>query len=253
MTWLGAATGLDMSSLLFCMVAVFVASVIRGFSGFGLSALVVSSISLVLPPAEIVPMTLLLEAVASLRMLPAVRHDLDWKIMGGLLAGAVPAVPAGAWLLASLPDAAMRGVISLLVLGASLLVWRGIVFSRPPGVAAHGATGVVSGGMFGAAAIGGLPVVVYMLAASIPAATTRAVLTLYLMLMGLYGAAVTGAFGLLTVESLWRVALFLPPLFVGVAIGGRKFASAGPDSYRRFTLLLLVLLALAGMARAAFG
>ncbi len=253
MTWLGAATGLDMLSLLFCMAAVFAASVIRGFSGFGLSALVVSSLSLVLPPAEIVPMTLLLEAVASLRMLPAVRHDLDWRIMGGLLVGAVPAVPAGAWLLASLPDAAMRGVISLLVLGASLMVWRGMVFSRAPGMGAHGATGVVSGGMFGAAAIGGLPVVVYMLAASVSAATTRAVLTLYLMLMGLYGAAVTGAFGLLTAESVWRVMLFLPPLFVGVAIGGRKFASAHPDSYRRFTLTLLVLLALAGLARAVYG
>jgi len=253
MTWLGAATGLDMLSLLFCMAAVFAASVIRGFSGFGLSALVVSSISLVLPPAEIVPMTLLLEAVASLRMLPAVRHDLDWKILGGLMVGAVPAVPAGAWLLASLPDAAMRGLISLLVLAASLMVWRGIVFSRTPGVAAHTATGVVSGGMFGAAAVGGLPVVVYLLAGSIPAATTRAVLTLYLMLMGLYGAAVTGAFGLFGAESVWRVALFVPPLFAGVAIGGRKFASAGPDSYRRFTLVLLVLLAVAGMVRAAFG
>ncbi|MEN8198105.1 MAG: sulfite exporter TauE/SafE family protein, partial [Pseudomonadota bacterium] len=72
MAWLAAVTGLDMPSLLFCMAAVFVAATIRGFSGFGLSALVVSSISLVLPPAEIVPMTLLLEAVASLRMLPAV-------------------------------------------------------------------------------------------------------------------------------------------------------------------------------------
>lgn len=253
MTWLAAVTGLDIPSLLFCMAAVFAAAVIRGFSGFGLSALVVSSISLVLPPAEIVPMTLLLEAVASLRMLPAVRHDLDWKILGGLMAGAVPAVPAGAWLLASLPDAAMRGLISLLVLAASLMVWRGIVFSRTPGMAAHGATGVVSGGMFGAAAVGGLPVVVYLLAGSIPAATTRAVLTLYLMLMGLYGAAVTGAFGLLGAESVWRVVLFLPPLFAGVAIGGRKFASAGPGSYRRFTLVLLVLLALAGLARAAFG
>jgi uncharacterized membrane protein YfcA len=252
MTWLGAVTGLDMPSLLFCMAVVFVAAVIRGFSGFGLSALVVSSISLVLPPAEIVPMTLMLEAVASLRMLPAVRHDLDWRILGGLMAGAVPAVPAGAWLLASLPDAAMRGLISLLVLAASLMVWRGIVFSRTPGAAAHAATGVVSGGMFGAAAVGGLPVVVYLLAGSIPAATTRAVLTLYLMLMGLYGAAVTGAFGLLGAESIWRVALFVPPLFAGVAIGGRKFASAGPDSYRRFTLVLLVLLALAGMVRAAF-
>lgn len=253
MSWLAEVTGLDMPSLLFCMAAVFVASVIRGFSGFGLSALVVSSISLVLPPAEIVPMTLLLEAVASLRMLPAVRHDMDWKIMGGLLAGAVPAVPVGAWLLASLPDSAMRGMISLLVLGASLLVWRGMVFRRAPGVTAHGATGVVSGGMFGAAAIGGLPVVVYLLAGSVPAATTRAVLTLYLMLMGLYGAAVTGAFGLLTVEGIWRVVLFLPPLFVGVAIGGRKFANAHPDSYRHFTLMLLVFLALAGLARALFG
>jgi uncharacterized membrane protein YfcA len=253
MAWIGAATGLDMLSLMFCMTAVLVAAVIRGFSGFGLSALVVSSISLVLPPAEIVPMTLLLETVASLRMLPAVRHDLDWKIMGGLVAGAVPAVPAGAWLLASLPDSAMRGVISLLVLGASLMVWRGLVFRRAPGLAAHGATGAVSGGMFGAAAIGGLPVVLYLLAGSVPAATTRAVLTLYLMLMGLYGAAVTGAFGLLSVESLWRVMLFLPPLFLGVAIGGRKFAGADPDSYRRFTLVLLVLLATAGLVRAVFG
>jgi len=252
MGWLEAVTGLDLLSLAFCLAAVFAAAAIRGFSGFGLSALVVSSISLVLPPAEIVPMTLMMEAVASLRMLPAVRHDLDWKIMGGLLAGAVPAVPLGAWLLASLPDAAMRGLISLLVLVASLMVWRGIVFVRTPGLAAHGATGVVSGGMFGAAAVGGLPVVVYLLAGSIPAATTRAVLTLYLMLMGLYGAAVTGAFGLVGAESMWRVALFLPPLFAGVAIGGRKFASASPDSYRRFTLVLLVLLAVAGLARAAF-
>lgn len=253
MAWISVATGLDMPSLLFCMAAVFLASIIRGFSGFGLSALVVSSTSLVLPPAEIVPMTLLLETVASLRMLPAVRHDLDWRIMGGLLAGAVPAVPAGAWLLASLPDSAMRGVISLLVLGASLMVWRGIVFGRTPGFRAHGATGLVSGGMFGAAAIGGLPVVVYLLAASVPAPTTRAVLTLYLMVMGLYGAAVTGAFGLLTVESLWRVVLFLPLLFAGVALGGRKFASAHPDSYRRYTLILLVVLALAGLARAIYG
>jgi hypothetical protein len=79
------------------------------------------------------------------------------------------------------------------------------------------------------------------------------VLTLYLMVMGLYGAAVTGAFGLLTVESLWRVVLFLPLLFAGVALGGRKFASAHPDSYRRYTLILLVVLALAGLARAIYG
>lgn len=250
MAWIGTVTGLGFFAIAWSVLAVFVAAAIRGYSGFGLSALLVMSLSLFLPPAEIVPVTLLLEAAASLALIPALRRELDWRIMLPLLAGAIPAVPAGAWLLSSLPDTAMRTVLSVLVLTASLLVWRGYVFSRMPGPGAHGAVGMVSGAMFGAAAIGGLPVVIYLLAGSVAAATTRAILALLLLLMGLYGAAVAGAFGLLTMESLWRFGLFVPPLLAGVAVGNHRFAGSSQQAWKRVTLVLLMLLAIVGLGRA---
>lgn len=242
--------GLDGASLAWCLAAVFAAAAVRAYAGFGMSALLVSGLSLMLPPAEIVPVTLLLEAAASTALLPAIRRDLDWAIMRPLLAGAVPAVPLGAWLLASLPDAAMRALLSLLVLAATVAVWRGFTLRRSPGAAGHGAVGAVSGAMFGAVAIGGLPVVAWLLACSTRAAAARAILALLLLSMGLYGAAVAGAFGLLDAQGLWRAALFLPPLLVGVALGNRRFVTSSQDSWRQVALALLALLAVAGLVRA---
>lgn len=248
--WLGAATGLDTYSMAWCVSAVFLAAAIRGFSGFGLSALLVTSMSLILPPAEIVPVTLILEAMASLAMYPSIRKDMDWKIMAGLLAGAVPALPVGAWLLATLADATTRVVLSILVMGASLAVWRGFTFRTAPGPAANVAVGAVSGAMFGIAAIGGLPVVIYLLVSARAASTTRAILALHLMLMGLYGAGVTGALGLLTMESGWRIVLFAPALLAGVILGSKHFRGTSQFAWKRATLVLLMVLAVMGLARA---
>lgn len=250
MELVAAASGLNGLTLAWCLAAVFAAAVIRGYSGFGLSALLVSSLSLMMPPAEIVPVTLLLEAAASLSLLPAIRHDLDWRIAAPLLIGAVPAVPLGAWLLASLPDAAMRGLLSLLVLAATIAIWRGKALRGTPNAVGHGAVGAVSGAMFGAAAIGGLPVVAWLLACSTRAAVTRAILALLLLLMGLYGAAVSGVFGLLDMQGLWRAGLFLPALLVGVALGNRRFLMSDQESWRRIALGLLGLLAAGGLVRA---
>ncbi|GIT72189.1 MAG: hypothetical protein Ct9H300mP28_20030 [Pseudomonadota bacterium] len=47
--------------LLYAFSAILLAAVIRGYSGFGFSALTVTSLSLILPPAEVVPTAFLLE------------------------------------------------------------------------------------------------------------------------------------------------------------------------------------------------
>ena len=48
-------TGLRLGMLLYAFSAILIAAVIRGYSGFGFSALTVTSLSLILPPAEVVP------------------------------------------------------------------------------------------------------------------------------------------------------------------------------------------------------
>lgn len=52
------------------------AGVVRGFSGFGFSALTVAGISLVMSPSTIVPAVLMLEILASLSVWRAAIRDL---------------------------------------------------------------------------------------------------------------------------------------------------------------------------------
>ena len=65
--------------LLYAFSAILIAAFIRGYSGFGFSALAVTSLSLILPPAEVVPTAFLLEIVASIFMLPMVWKSIDWQ------------------------------------------------------------------------------------------------------------------------------------------------------------------------------
>ncbi len=46
--------GLDAPTLAYALLVIFAAAVVRGYSGFGFSALIVTSLTLVLPPAAVV-------------------------------------------------------------------------------------------------------------------------------------------------------------------------------------------------------
>jgi len=56
----------------YAVACIFFAAVVRGYSGFGFSLLAITSLSLLLPPVQIVPSIFLMEVVASLHLLPGV-------------------------------------------------------------------------------------------------------------------------------------------------------------------------------------
>ncbi len=243
--------GLDAPTLAYALAVVFIAALVRGYSGFGASALIVTSLTLVLPPAEVVPISLLIEIAASLGLLAQVWKDVPWRTMAWLLVGAAIGMPAGFALLAALPADVMRVVISIMVLLACGLIWRGAKASSQPGTPAILGTGVVSGIANGTAAVGGLPVVLFFLYSSAAIATSRATVIVYLLIADIYGTGVAWMNDLVTQEVLLRTALFCIPLFLGVWLGNRHFLATSPESFRRFTLILLIFLASAGLIRAA--
>jgi uncharacterized membrane protein YfcA len=245
--------GLGAPTLAYALTVVFIAALVRGYSGFGASALIVTSLTLVLPPAEVVPISLLIEIAASLGLLAQVWKDVPWRTMAWLLIGAAIGMPAGFALLAALPADVMRVAISILVLLACALIWRGAKASSQPGTPAILGTGVVSGVANGIAAVGGLPVVLFFLYSSAAIATSRATVIVYLLIADIYGTGVAWMNDLVTEEVLLRTALFCIPLFLGVWLGNRHFLATSPESFRRFTLILLVFLASAGLIRVALG
>ena len=238
-------------ALLYCALAVFAAGFVRGYSGFGSAALIMTSMALILPPAEIVPVAMLLEIVATLVLYRDIREQIVWPLLRWLLLGAFLAMPLGIFALTYFSADVMRAVVSLLVLLACGFLWRGFQAERSlrGGIPAFGA-GIVSGLANGAAAVGGLPVVIYFLAVAVPAAAARASIMIFLLIINVYGSAVTYLNGLLDTQAALRLAVFAVPAVAGVLLGHRRFTAAAPESFRRFALLLLTVLALLGLGRA---
>ena len=70
---------LNLSSFIFIVFIVLLASIVRGFNGFGFSAICVSGLTFVLPTIEIVPIILILEVLISVFMIPYIWNKIDWK------------------------------------------------------------------------------------------------------------------------------------------------------------------------------
>ena len=241
--------GLSPIMLLYAFFTIGVAAFIRGYSGFGFSALTVTSLVLILPPTEVVPTAYMLEVAASVHMLPLVWRSIDWKILRWLIFGAVMGTPFGIIFLEVVPQEMMRLVISGIVLTASLLLWKNIQFRSSANRYSILAVGFFSGVINGAAAIGGLPVVLFLLSISAPSTLSRATMVAYLFICGLYALFLPGSQQLISTELFGRTVLFLIPLLVGIYFGHRSFVKTTPESFRKFALSLLILLSVAVIIR----
>ena len=241
--------GLSPIMLFYAFFAIGVAAFIRGYSGFGFSALTVTSLVLILPPSEVVPTAYMLEVAASIHMLPLVWRSIDWKILRWLVFGAVMGTPFGIIFLEVVPQEMMRLVISGIVLTASLILWKNIQFRSSTNWYSILAVGFFSGVINGAAAIGGLPVVLFLLSISASSTLSRATMVAYLFICGLYALFLPGSQQLISTELFGRTVLFLIPLLVGIYFGHRSFVKTTPESFRKFALSLLILLSVAVIFR----
>ncbi len=232
-------------------VALF-AGVVRGFAGFGLSAFIVAGMSLLLSPQQIVPAAMMLEILASLSLLPSVWRQVAWHWIGPLLAGYAVAVPLGVWCLATLPEAPLRAAVSVVILGAALVMLRGW---HPPWrdtIALRLGTGLGSGFLSGLSAIGGLFAATMLFTTTLPAARLRATLITLFFLSASYGLAWARHQGLVTEATVLWAAWLLAPMLVGIAIGRRFFARAAEAQFRRSVLRVLAGVAAVGLVRALF-
>ena len=244
--------GLDIFALTITFISVFVAGIIRGYSGFGFAMVAVTSISLVLPPVQVVPLVLILEVLASIKLVPQVWRDIDWYSLRWLLAGSLFATPIGVYLLANVPAESMRISISLLVLVAAILLLYGWAWRRMPGRPLILSTGVACGILNGAAAIGGPPVILFYLSSPAAVTVSRASIIAYFLGIDAMSLAMASIQGLTTFKTLQMTSICLIPLYLGITVGSRKFTKTDKESFRQHVLILLIILSVAGLLRGVF-
>lgn len=248
-----SALGLSGYPLLWAALVVFAAAFIRGYSGFGFSAVLMAGLILQMPAVQIVPLSIALEVLASAGQARGIFSSIDWRLLTTLLLTGIIGTPIGVYLLGVLPEAPIRLSVQIFILLASLI----LIFSKerinPTPLILFALVGFVAGVINGATALSGLVLALFFTLSRVQAVVMRATMIAYFFVTDLWTGGLLIATGLFEIQTVFRVAAALPLLGFGVWIGSNKFVSTNPASFRLYVLLLLLGLSSVGLLGMVLG
>jgi uncharacterized membrane protein YfcA len=153
----------ETSTIAVAMAATLLSAVVRGYSGFGLALVLAPVLSLFLPPHDAIAMIFVLGMTMSVRQMPWMWRDVDWRSLKLLLPIALATTPIGTAILAASSETVLRFGLSLTVLLVAVLFLLGFRIPGRAGPGTAAATGAVAGVMNGVAAMAGPPMVFFYL------------------------------------------------------------------------------------------
>jgi len=233
-------------------IALLGAAFVRGYSGFGFSAIFIAFAALVTNPLPLIPVVFACEILMTAFQARGIRGHVDWRRVLYMLGGAAVALPFSVSVMLSVGADTARIIISTIILVMSLILLTGWTLQRRIGALGHGGVGMISGAC-NSAGIGGLPVAAFMSAQPMQAATFRATMIVYLTGLDMITLPLLWAGGLVTWDTAIGLVMAFPLLGLGVWLGGRQFLSASPSTFRRFAVMLLMTLSVLGLLRVLKG
>jgi uncharacterized membrane protein YfcA len=240
---------LSLLEIYFIIFIVFVASIIRGFNGFGFSATCISGFSFILPAIEIVPIILILEVFISIFMIPYIWNKIDWSFVLKLLIGIAVGSPIGLYLLKYLSPETTHLYVCLIIIFFSVLLMKGYTNRNINNDQSKIFTGVISGTLNGLTTLGGMPVALFLLATSIQPAVIRGSLAALFFLTDVYAFILSFFGGIVDMITIYRTLPLIIILPIGVFIGNKFFIKSKEQLYRKVVFYFLIVISIFGILR----
>ena len=240
---------LGLSEFLLIIFTVFIASIIRGFNGFGFSATCISGFSFILPAIEIVPIILILEVFISIFMAPYIWNKIDWNFVFKLLIGIIIGSPIGLYLLKYLSPQTTHLYVCVIIIFFSLLLMKGYSNQKLNNDGSKIFVGIISGTLNGLTTLGGMPVALFLLITSIQPAVIRGSLAALFFLTDVYAFVLSffgGIVDMITIYITLHLIIILP---IGVYIGDRFFVKSKEALYRKVVFYFLIIISIFGILR----
>ena len=240
---------LSLSEFSLILFTVFIASIIRGFNGFGFSATCISGFSFILPAIEIVPIILILEVFISIFMFPYIWNKIDWNFVFKLLIGIVIGSPIGLYLLKYLSPQTTHLYVCVIIIFFSILLMKGYSNQRINNNRSKIFTGIVSGTLNGLTTLGGMPVALFLLVTSIQPAVIRGSLAALFFLTDVYAFILSFFGGIVDMITIYRTLPLIIILPIGVYVGDKFFVKSREALYRKVVFYFLILISIFGILR----
>ena len=240
---------LSLVEIYFVIFTVFIASIIRGFNGFGFSATCISGFSFILPAIEIVPIILILEVLISILMIPYIRNKIDWNLIIKILIGIIVGSPIGLFLLKYLPPELTHLIICLLIIFLAILLMTGYSNQKINNNYAKISTGFIAGTINGFSLLGGMPIALFLLVTKIQPAIIRGSLAALFFLTDTYAFVLSFFAGIVDITAIYRTVPLIIILPIGVYIGDKFFVKSKEKTYRKVVFYFLIFISIFGIFR----
>jgi len=239
----------NLSQFLIILFVVFIASIIRGFNGFGFSATCISGFSFILPAIEIVPIILILEVFISIFMIPYIWNKIDWNFVFKLLIGIGIGSPVGLYLLKYLSPETTHLYVCLIIIFFSLLLMKGYTNKNINNNQSKIFTGIISGALNGLTTLGGMPVALFLLVTSIQPAVIRGSLAALFFVTDVYAFILSFFGGIVDMTVIYRTVPLIIILPIGAYIGNNFFIKSKEQLYRKVVFYFLIVISIFGILR----
>ena len=239
---------IPLQTAVFGFIAVFVAGLTMGLTGFGLALIASPLLVLILPPKIVVPVVTLHGVLTTVGVMVEARKWLDlrrrWPLM---LAGGL-AVPFGAYLLVILDAGTLKVLIGAVIALTAVALLLGFRHEIRNEKLASGPVGLLSGLLNGSTGMGGPPIVLFFANQGVEKQVFRANLAAYFFALKVVAIPSYLVGDLITPTVAAYSLLFLPALLEGMAAGIRLAGRVPEELFRRFTLLVVCAAGLLSIA-----
>ena len=239
----------NLSQFLIILFVVFIASIIRGFNGFGFSATCMSLLSFILPAIEIVPIILILEVMVSIFMFPYIWKNIDWIFVFQILIGISIGSPLGLYLLKFLsPDVTHLSICGIIIFFV-ILQLQGYSNKKINILPIKFLAGGVSGLINGLGTLGGMPISLFLLITKVKPIVIRGSLAAIFFIADAYVLNLSFYVGIVEPLVFYRVIPLILVLPLGIFIGNKFFVKSREETYRKFVFYFLIIISIFGITK----
>ena len=241
------ATLFAQPGLVWIAVAVSVAGLVRGFSGFGSAMIIMPVTSAFVSPVAAITIMALSDLFGVIPSAPGAWRDVDRKDLARLVIGALLFMPVGIWFLTSIDPEVFGWIVSAIVfvlLAAMMAGWRYRGRLTPALVFGTGSFGGLMGGAVGLA---GPPVIMLYMASILPPRVVRATLMLYLVGMDLLMLGYLASLGFMESLAVATGLFMAVPYMIFNKIGAQLFGKGSEAQFRWAAYLIIAASAIVGL------
>jgi hypothetical protein len=233
---------INATNIIALSLIIFMASVVRGFTGFGLALVAVPLIQFFLPVTDTAVFIGFINFIFSIAYYRKSKEIVKGQPLGIMALTTGAGVAVGTAILKYVPSSSIQLVWGVLIILTVILMVRGVNFGIMSDKTALAFSGLSGGLLAGCTGITGPPVAVILSSVKTPKEKFNAIISMFIFFAVTYALVFYMVAGLIRKETLMLAACSVPALLLGLRTGDKLMDRISQKTFTKAIYIVLVIM-----------